>query len=99
MRSAAGPDIKVHRNIVCTASKFFQAACTRGFKEGEEGVVQLVEEHHVVDGLIRYLYNVEVKTIAQYETAVMNKELSDGPVINCIELLIAADKVRRKRLA
>ncbi|CAG8979711.1 hypothetical protein HYALB_00013400 [Hymenoscyphus albidus] len=51
---------KVHRNIVCRQSKFLKAcinATSGGFKEAQEGIIDLPDdEPHVVELLVQFLY-------------------------------------------
>ncbi|KAI9828220.1 MAG: hypothetical protein M1819_006810 [Sarea resinae] len=48
---------KVHRNIVCPQSKFFEVACNSGFKEASTGEILLPEDDpNEIEHLIAYLY-------------------------------------------
>ncbi|KAL8917159.1 MAG: hypothetical protein Q9208_008128 [Pyrenodesmia sp. 3 TL-2023] len=50
----------VHRNILLPASKVFAAACTSGFKEAQEGVIDLsVDDLDTVKRVLSYLYTAD----------------------------------------
>ncbi|KAI5364300.1 Putative BTB/POZ domain-containing protein [Septoria linicola] len=76
----------VHKNVMCPASPFFQAACSRDWKEAKTGVICVPEDEHTIKGFIRYCYGIfdpdqcSDDSITQYDRAIC-------------ELLIAADKL------
>ncbi|KAL8377409.1 hypothetical protein RB595_008199 [Gaeumannomyces hyphopodioides] len=56
-----GTDFRVHRAIVCPQCAFLDAACSSGFREEYEGVIELPEDHpDVVQKLLEFLYTEDV---------------------------------------
>ncbi|PPJ56861.1 hypothetical protein CBER1_09978 [Cercospora berteroae] len=55
---AGDTDFKVHKNILCTASPWFRAACTRGFAESTTAVIDLPESSVEVKGLLLWFYGL-----------------------------------------
>lgn len=54
--STATKNFRVHKAVLCAACPFFEAACTRDFKEAHTNTIILPEEEHVVEGLLRHCY-------------------------------------------
>ncbi|KAL2072711.1 hypothetical protein VTL71DRAFT_12054 [Oculimacula yallundae] len=56
-----GPDevpFRVHKNVICEASDYFDAAFKSGFKEADEGIIRMSEENPLVfRKLLAWLYN------------------------------------------
>ncbi|CAK1367201.1 hypothetical protein CB0940_10511 [Cercospora beticola] len=56
---AGDTEFKVHRSIVCTASSWFRAACTRDFQESKTRMIFLQESAAVVKSLLLFLYGLQ----------------------------------------
>ncbi|KAI2643303.1 hypothetical protein GGS21DRAFT_8698 [Xylaria nigripes] len=51
---------RVHKSIVCPRSKFFTAACRGGFKESQEGKIDLsADDPQAVEIMIWYFYHLD----------------------------------------
>ncbi|KAL8344311.1 hypothetical protein RB601_004717 [Gaeumannomyces tritici] len=56
-----GTDFRVHRAIVCPQCPFLDAACSSGFREEYEGVIELPEDRpDVVQKFLEFLYTEDV---------------------------------------
>ncbi|KAF7189526.1 hypothetical protein HII31_09166 [Pseudocercospora fuligena] len=81
----------VHKAIICTQSDFFNA-CSKNFKEAEEGVIKLPDDNkHAVDALITYLYK------ADYDDELAVEDFS--PTVFSVHVNTIADKYNIQGLA
>ncbi|GIZ48638.1 hypothetical protein CKM354_001169000 [Cercospora kikuchii] len=86
--STATRDFRVHKNIVCPACPFFEAALTRDFQEAHTGVVKLPESAETVDGMLRFIYGFDVGQATVEHAAGTNIE----HLRECVDLYVASDK-------
>ncbi|KAL8650256.1 MAG: hypothetical protein Q9210_003927 [Variospora velana] len=55
-----GREFRVHKTVLCKASKFFAVACDRGFKEAHEGTMDLSDDDpEALRRLLQYLYTAD----------------------------------------
>ncbi|KAM3414159.1 hypothetical protein BST61_g10817 [Cercospora zeina] len=86
--STATRDFHVHKNIVCPASTFFEAACTRDFKEAHTGIVKLPESAETVDGILKFIYGLPVGQATVEHAAADNID----HLRECVDIHVASDK-------
>ncbi|KAF2213759.1 hypothetical protein CERZMDRAFT_83862 [Cercospora zeae-maydis SCOH1-5] len=86
--STATRDFRVHKNIVCPACPFFDAACTGDFREAHTGVVKLPESAETVEGILRYIYGLPVGHATVEHAAAPNID----HLRECIDLHVISDK-------
>lgn len=98
-----GREWKVHKNIVCPQSSFFDAAVSSGFRESETGIVDLKEDYpDDVDRLVEYLYTGDFDDGDPEDDPELREHSWDEPVrrldkpkqglLNCVRLFYLADK-------
>jgi hypothetical protein len=75
----ATKSFKVHKNIVCPACPFFYAACAKGFKESQTGVIQLEESEVVVDAILRHLYELPIDWL-RYNPELLRSATASGKI-------------------
>ncbi|KAK3710224.1 hypothetical protein LTR37_010445 [Vermiconidia calcicola] len=74
----------VHTTIICRDSLFFQAACGREWKEGQEKVVHLPEvEAQLFDVYVHWAYTRELDTTRMLDPKIENAKTS-GPKTSTI---------------
>ncbi|GIZ48555.1 hypothetical protein CKM354_001160900 [Cercospora kikuchii] len=86
----------VHRNIVCTACPFLEAACTGDWKEARAGVVEMPEPEYIVSAVLAYCYGLF--NTEDFDREVYPYDWRYGEKIGYCELLVAADKYRMEGL-
>lgn len=87
---AGDTEFKVHKTILCTASSWFRAACTRGFKESETAVITLPESAIEVKCLLLWLYGLRGRVADEISE---NKFGARIKLAICLHM--AGDKVRK----
>ncbi|KAK5137755.1 hypothetical protein LTR08_007327 [Meristemomyces frigidus] len=76
-----------HKAIICSHSKFFRAACSKGFKEGEEKLVRLPEvDADVFPRYLQWAYSGEVVVASAEEVAT-----DRGMRLDLVQLYILAE--------
>lgn len=75
----------VHKSVVCPACPFFKAACTGDWKEAGAGIIELPESEHTIRSLLQWCYGV-------FDSEHFSCSTDE---LRCLQLLVAADKVRR----
>ena len=86
--SSDGSVFNVHKSVVCAACPFFRAACDDRWREGRSGVIELPEDHVVLDALLRHCYGICDPEYHRCEGH------SDHCGFKWLEIVIAANKVR-----
>ncbi|PPJ52874.1 hypothetical protein CBER1_11199 [Cercospora berteroae] len=81
-------DFRVHKNIVCPACPFFEAACTRDSKEARTGVVKLPESAETVKGILKFIYGFPVRQATAEHAAASDID----HLCECLDIHVAADK-------
>lgn len=81
----------VHKNIVCAACPFLEAACTGDWKEARAGVVEVPEPEYIVRAMLAYCYGLF--NAEDFDRDIPDRSLYVKQISYC-ELLVAADKVR-----
>ncbi|KAI9832043.1 MAG: hypothetical protein M1819_004587 [Sarea resinae] len=81
---------KVHRNIVCPQSKFFEVACNSGFKEASTGEILLPEDDpNEIEHLIAYLYTGKYDKLGE----------NDGQTLTRCNVVETATSSRKKAIS
>ncbi|KAH6628428.1 hypothetical protein F5144DRAFT_536893 [Chaetomium tenue] len=90
--SCQGKEYKVHRAVVCTQSDFFSAACRGGFKEAQEGKIDLPDDSpRLVHIMVHYLYHFDYDAeMGGHEPDV--EELAEGPLYTHARVYALAEK-------
>ncbi|CAK1367098.1 hypothetical protein CB0940_10425 [Cercospora beticola] len=86
--STATRDFHVHKAIVCPACPFFEAACTRDFREARTGVVTLPESAEAVEGILKFIYGLPLGEVTvEHATSENINHLRQ-----LVDMHVAADK-------
>ncbi|KAK4143077.1 uncharacterized protein C8A04DRAFT_12703, partial [Dichotomopilus funicola] len=68
--SCGETEYHVHKAIVCSQSDFFAKACDAGFRETQEGRIDLSDhDPRLVQIMVHYLYNFEYDAQSQHESS------------------------------
>ncbi|KAK6501345.1 hypothetical protein TWF481_009187 [Arthrobotrys musiformis] len=79
-------EFEANYNILASQSKFFEVACHKHFKEGQERVIRLPDPEVEVDVMVQvleWLYRTEVEIPKDF--------MDDGPAENILKVLHLAD--------
>ncbi|PPJ53826.1 hypothetical protein CBER1_03281 [Cercospora berteroae] len=77
---------EVHKSVVCPASPFFEAACSKDWKEARTGVIELSEPEHIVRALLEWCYGLFFEN--DFKIDIGKEDL----MLSYCKLLVAADK-------
>lgn len=96
VEASYGKSFKVHKTVVCSASKYFHAACTAGFRESHTNHVKLPESKTIVKAILEHFYEIPtlwLKPAFYSDRPALSKVLAQSYGQDLIDMRAAADKV------
>ncbi|KAL8685152.1 MAG: hypothetical protein Q9218_007945 [Villophora microphyllina] len=87
-----GQKFECHKIVICTQSKFFEAACSNGFKESSSSVVDLPEDNpKYIKFMLEFLYGYR-GVYTDSDTALLDVKSPDYILKNYFGLIVLGDK-------